>query len=181
MPRGVQVRPLLPAPRQKKPTALRFRRGGESSVSVGSFFLSETGVSRGTPVSVMGNGSDLDCPGAPRQKNAVPLRFRGLHKCMATRGKRATNKACRENCASAASFFLSETGVSRGLPFRLWGTFWIRISPFSGAAPSARNDPLRANAKRDSRFQYRNLVKHRRKAVFHEVFLYCSTPSLPVR
>ena len=120
-------------------------------------------------------------PPAPRQKNAVPLRFRGLRKCMATRGKRATNKACRENCASAASFFLSETGVSRGLPFRLWGTFWIRISPFSGAAPSARIDPLRANAKRDSRFQYRNLVKHRRKAVFHEVFLYCSTPSLPVR
>ena len=36
----VRVRP--PAPRQKKPTALRFRRGGESSVSVGSFFLSNT-------------------------------------------------------------------------------------------------------------------------------------------
>ena len=59
----VRVRP--PAPRQKKPTALRFRRGGESSVSVGSFFLSETGVSRGTPVSVINAGSDMDCSGAP--------------------------------------------------------------------------------------------------------------------
>ena len=120
-------------------------------------------------------------PAPPRQKKPAAFRFRGFRKSIATREKRATIKACRENCASSASFFLSETGVSRGLPFRLWGTFWIRISPFSGAAPSARNDPLRANAKGDSRFQYRNLVKHRRKAVFHEVFLYCSTPSLPVR
>ena len=65
MPQGVQVRPLLPAPRQKEPTALRFRRGGESSVSVGSFFLSETELSRGSSVSVTGDGSDLDCPGVP--------------------------------------------------------------------------------------------------------------------
>ena len=65
----VRVRP--PAPRQKKPTALRFRRPGESSVSVGSFFLSETGVSRGTPVSVITAGSDLDCSGAPRQNKAA--------------------------------------------------------------------------------------------------------------
>ena len=104
MPGGVQVRPLLPAPpRQKKPTALRFRRGGESSVSVGSFFLSETGVSRGTPVSVTGNGSDLNCPGAP------------------------------------------EKGKSE------------QDFPFSGAAPSAQNDPLRSNAKGDSRPLSRSL------------------------
>ena len=47
MPQGVQVQALLPAPRQKKPTALRFRRGGESCVFVGSFFLSKSEVSRG--------------------------------------------------------------------------------------------------------------------------------------
>ena len=37
----------------------------------------------------------------PRQKNAVPLRFRGFRKY-------------RENCASAASFFLSKSEDSRG-------------------------------------------------------------------
>ena len=51
-----------PAPRQKKSTALRFRRDGESCVFVGSFFLSETGVSRGTPVSGLNESSDWDCP-----------------------------------------------------------------------------------------------------------------------
>ena len=51
----------------------------------------------------MGNGPDLNCQAAPRQKNAVPLRFRGFRKS-------------RENCASTASFFLSETEDSRGRP-----------------------------------------------------------------
>ena len=46
-------------------------------------------------------GSDLDCPGAPRQKNSAPFRFRGLRKS-------------RENCTSAESFFLSKSEVSRG-------------------------------------------------------------------
>ena len=36
-----------------------------------------------------------------RQKNAVPLRFRGFRKS-------------RENCASTASFFLSKSEASRG-------------------------------------------------------------------
>ena len=69
-----------------------------------------------------------------RQKNAVPLRFRGLRKSMATREKRATNKACRENCASAASFFLSETGVSRETPVSVMGNGLNSDFPFSGAA-----------------------------------------------
>ena len=56
------------APRQKKPTALRFRRGDESSVSVGAFFLSETvgafflsetELSRGSSVSVMWGGKSV--------------------------------------------------------------------------------------------------------------------------
>ncbi len=46
-------------------------------------------------------GSDLDCPGAPRQKNSASFRFRGLRKS-------------RENCISAEFFFLSETELSRG-------------------------------------------------------------------
>ena len=47
--------------RQKKPAAFRLRSGGESSSSVGSFFLSEPGVSRWTPGSVMEDASDLNC------------------------------------------------------------------------------------------------------------------------
>ena len=46
-------------------------------------------------------GSDLNCLGAPRQKNSAPFRFRGFRKS-------------RENCISAASFFLSKSEVSRG-------------------------------------------------------------------
>ncbi len=109
----VWVRVPPPAPRQKKPTALRFRRDGESCVFVGSFFLSETGVSRGAPVSVTGNGSDLNCPGAPpRQKKPTALRFR--------RGG--------ESSVFVGSFFLSETGVSWGLPFRyLRVRIWIAL------------------------------------------------------
>ena len=59
-------------------------------------------------------GSDLDCPGAPCQKNAALFRFRGLRKSIATREKRATFKACRENCTFTESFFLSNSEVSRG-------------------------------------------------------------------
>ena len=43
------------------------------------------------------------CRADTRQKNSAPFRFRGLRKS-------------RENCTSAESFFLSETGASRGAP-----------------------------------------------------------------
>ena len=52
----------------------------------------------------------------PCQMKPIPFRFPGLRKSIATREKRATFKACREDFISAASFFLSETGVSRGRP-----------------------------------------------------------------
>ena len=64
------------------------------------------------------SGSDLDCPGAPRQKNSAPFRFRGLRKS-------------RENCTSAESFFLSKSEDSRGssdlvlnegVPILVWKT-----------------------------------------------------------
>ena len=103
MPQGVQVQPLLPAPpRQKKPAAFRFRgfrksiatrekratikACPESSTSTFSFFLSKTGVSRGTPVSVL-NGSCLlvcitrqgwFCPRAVRrQRRHLPRQVPG--------------------------------------------------------------------------------------------------------
>ena len=94
------------APRQKKLTPFRFpgfRTSQESSISVSSFFLSETGVSQGTPVSVINASSNLDCPGAPRQKKLTPFRFPGLSKS-------------QESSISVSSFFLSETEVSRGTP-----------------------------------------------------------------
>ena len=52
----VWVRVPPPAPRQKKPIAFRFpglRKSRESFTSIGSFFLSKPGVSRGTPGLVM--------------------------------------------------------------------------------------------------------------------------------
>ena len=86
-------------------------------------------------------GSDLDCPGAPRQKNAAPLRFRGFRKR-------------RENCASAASFFLPQIEPA-SLGFDLDTGSDIDSSdaserghpkgcPLSGPAPAARIDPLRS-------------------------------------
>ena len=75
---------------------------GQFTLSAESFFLSETGVSRGTPVSVITAGSDLDCPSAPRQKKLAAFRFPG----------------CEEpgKLHSAPSFFLSETVVLRETP-----------------------------------------------------------------
>ena len=70
----VQVQVLLPAPpRQKNAAPFRFRglrKCRENCTSAASFFLSETEVSRGTSVSVMENGSDLDCPGAPKRRGS---------------------------------------------------------------------------------------------------------------
>ena len=54
------------------------------------------------------SGSDLDCPGAPRQKKLTPFRFPGFRKS-------------QESSISVSSFFLSETEVSRGPPFRYFG------------------------------------------------------------
>ena len=71
---GVWVRVPPPAPRQKNSAPFRFRglrKSRENCTSAASFFLSETEVSRGTSVSVMENGSDLDCSGAPRQNKAA--------------------------------------------------------------------------------------------------------------
>ena len=96
----MQVQVLLPAPRQNK--AARSCGGTSTATSTGDLvfpFPSQThsvGLCDGT-------GSDFNCPGAPCQKNSAPFRFRGLRKS-------------RENCTSAESFFLSETGVSRGTP-----------------------------------------------------------------
>ena len=55
----------LTVPRQKKLTPFRFpgfRKSQESSISVSSFFLSETGVPKGAPVSVMGDALDKAVP-----------------------------------------------------------------------------------------------------------------------
>ena len=66
------------APRQKKPTAFRFRRGGESSISVGSFFLSQIGpASLGSDFD-SGSGSDLDCPGAPESGHPLGCAAKGV-------------------------------------------------------------------------------------------------------
>ena len=65
----VWVRVPPPAPRQKNSAPFRFRglrKSRENCTSAASFFLSETEVSQGTSVSVMENGSDLNCPGAPK-------------------------------------------------------------------------------------------------------------------
>ena len=70
----VWVRVPPPAPRQKNSAPFRFlglRKSRENCTSAESFFLSETEVSWGTSVSVMENGSDLDCSGAPRQNKAA--------------------------------------------------------------------------------------------------------------
>ena len=68
MPQGVQVRPLLPAPRRQKNSApLRFRglrKSRENCVSAESFFLSETELSRGSSVSVMENDKESPSSGA---------------------------------------------------------------------------------------------------------------------
>ena len=81
---------------------------------------------------------------APRQKNSAPFRFRGLRKSIATRGKRATIKACRENSISAESFFLSETELSRGTSVSVMEN--DKESPSSGADGSREES---AHAERD--------------------------------
>ena len=99
----VWVRVPPPAPRQKNSVPFRFRglrKSRENCTSAESFFLSETGVSRGTPVSVITAGSDLDCSGAPRQKKLAAFRFPGSE----NPGK----------LHSAPSFFLSKSEDSRG-------------------------------------------------------------------
>ena len=101
MPQGVQVQILLPAPRQKNSAPFRFRglrKSRENCISAESFFLSQIGpASLGSDLDSRG-GSDLDCPGAPRQKKPTAFRFR--------RGG--------ESSISVASFFLSNSEVSRG-------------------------------------------------------------------
>ena len=69
-----------------------------------------------------------DCPGAPRQKNSAPFRFRGLRKS-------------RENCTSAESFFLSETGASRGAPVSVLEGRRLP-SPWSAKKDRVRKDAL---------------------------------------
>ena len=71
-------------------------------------------------------------PAPPRQKKAVPFRLPGYRKS-------------REDSISTASFFLSETGVSRGTPVSAY-TGEEQDFPFSGAAPMARDDPLHYEA-----------------------------------
>ena len=83
----------VPLPRQNK--AARSCGGTSTAASTGDLvfpFPSQThfvGLCDGI-------GSDMDCPGAPRQKNSAPFRFRGLRKS-------------RENCTSAVSVFLSNS------------------------------------------------------------------------
>ena len=86
-------------------------------------------------------------PPAPRQKNSASFRFRGLRKS-------------RENCTSPESFFLFQiepaspgfdldTGPdsdSSGFPEK----GHPKGCPFSGAAPSTREDPLRSIQSRGS-------------------------------
>ena len=69
----VPVRVRSPAPRQKNSAPFRFRglrKSRENCTSAESFFLSETGVSRGTPVSVLNADSDLDSSGAPKRRES---------------------------------------------------------------------------------------------------------------
>ena len=137
----VWVRVPPPAPRQNK--AARSCGGTSTATSTGDLvfpFPSQThsvGLCDGT-------GSVFSCPGAPRQKNSAPFRFRGLRKS-------------RENCTSAESFFLSKSEDPRGssdlvlcagsdmncpgAPER----GHPKGCPLSGAAPSARYHPLRSN------------------------------------
>ena len=91
-------------------------------------------------------GSDSDCPGAPRQKNSAPFRFRGLRKS-------------RENCTSAEPFFLYQiepaslgfdldTGSdldSSGAPKRRESE---QDSLLFGGPPPAGNDPFSSNTAR---------------------------------
>ncbi len=70
----VPVRVRSPAPRQKEPTAFRFRLDGESSISVGSFFLFQIGPA--LPGSDLVSGADIDSSGASYQKKPTAFRFR---------------------------------------------------------------------------------------------------------
>ena len=118
MPRGVQVRPLLPAPEKGK-SEQDFPFSGAAPVARDDPLRSNAKgasppLSR-SPHADLKAGSDLDRPSVPqRQKKAAPFRLPGLRKSIATREKRATIKACREDFTSAASFFLSKSEVSRG-------------------------------------------------------------------
>ena len=93
-------------PRQRNAAPFRFRglrKSRENCSSAASFFLSKSEDSRGSSDLVFIAGSDLDCPGAPRQKKLTPFRFPGFRKS-------------QESSISVSSFFLSETGVSQGTP-----------------------------------------------------------------
>ncbi len=112
----VPVRVRSPAPRQKNSAPFRFRglrKSRENCTSAASFFLSETGVSRGTPVSVISDGSDLDCPGAPKQRPQTGALFwyspvqartggsiRETPKMQAQRGIFGKSNGCRERSES---------------------------------------------------------------------------------
>ena len=100
MPRGVQVRPLLPAPEKGKSEQDFPFSGAAPSARMDPLRSNAKEDSR--PLSRSSHadlkvGSDLDSSGAPRRKNSAPFRFRGLRKS-------------RENCTSAESFFLSQIG-----------------------------------------------------------------------
>ena len=64
MPQGVQVRPLLPAPRQKNSAPFRFRglrKSRENCTSAESFFLSKSEDSRGSSDLVLNGGCPFWC------------------------------------------------------------------------------------------------------------------------
>ena len=114
MPQGVQVRPLLPAPRQKKPTALRFRRGGESSVSVGSFFLSKPGVSRGTPGLVMEDDMESPFSGAGDSREGSAHAKRGDPSC-----RREVSMIQSETEATSAFFNIRGKGCEKNAEIQI--------------------------------------------------------------
>ena len=130
----VSVRVRLPAPRQNK--AARSCGGTSTATSTGDLvfpFPSQThfvGLCDGI-------GSDMDCPGAPRQKKLTPFRFPGYRKS-------------RENCTSAESFFLFQIEpASLGFDLDIGSEIYISIvpekghpkgCPFSGAAGRTRTE-----------------------------------------
>ena len=94
----------VPLPRQKKLTPFRFpgfRKSQESSISVSSFFLSETEISRGISVSVLNGGSDLNCPGVP--KGPAPQGSDVLVSVVPTAGRAAAGSFRRRRRAKPAA------------------------------------------------------------------------------
>ena len=125
MPRGVQVRPLLPAPEKGK-SEQDFPFSGAAPVArddpLRSNAIGASPPLSRSPHADLKAGSDLDRPSAPqRQKKAAPFRLPGLRKSIATREKRVTIKHCREDSNPQLPSSFPKRSSHWGAPFRLCG------------------------------------------------------------